>query len=174
MSVIGLSTGRLLHVPLSGRSMMKVFPMKILLAIDRSSGADSALQRVVVRPVLTVVEQDLAEAPHGVEVPSEPLGEVPPWPEGTLRTIPMLDADARTLVESAVAKMASHGLSAEWVVRAGAAGREIVEEAEAWRADLVIVGASRHGAVMRMLLGSVADYVVREASCSVEVVRTRA
>jgi nucleotide-binding universal stress UspA family protein len=161
---------------------MKVFPMKILLAIDRSSGADSALQRVVVRPwpaearirVLTVVEQDLAEAPHGVEVPSEPLGEVPPWPEGTLRTIPMLEADARTLVESAVAKLASHGLSAEWVVRAGAAGREIVEEAEAWRADLVIVGASRHGAVMRMLLGSVADYVVREASCSVEVVRTRA
>jgi len=27
---------------------------------------------------------------------------------------------------------------------------------------------------MRMLLGSVADYVVRHASCSVEVVRTRA
>lgn len=156
--------------------------MNILLAIDRSSGADTALQRIMARPwpaearirVITVVEQALAEAPHGVEVPSAPLGDVPPWPEGTLRTIDMLEADARTFVESAAASLAAHGLSAEAVVRAGAAGPEIVQEAEAWGAELVIVGASRHGAVMRMLLGSVADYVVRHAPCSVEVVRTRA
>jgi nucleotide-binding universal stress UspA family protein len=86
----------------------------------------------------------------------------------------MLEADARTYVESAVARLLSQGLSAEAVVRAGAAGREIVDEAEACRAELIIVGASRHGTMMRMLLGSVADYVVRHASCSVEVVRTRA
>lgn len=156
--------------------------MNVLLAIDLSSGADRAVQRVIGRPwpaetrirVLTVIEQSLAEAPHGVEVPSAPLGDVPPWPEGTLRTIPMLEAEARTFVELAVAGLASHGLAAESVVRTGTAGREIVAEAEAWGADLVIVGASRHGAVMRLLLGSAADYVVRHAPCSVEVVRTRA
>ena len=47
----------------------------------------------------------------------------------------------------------------------------IVEEAEAWGADLIVVGSHGYGFVKRMLIGSVSDAVVRYAPCSVLVVR---
>ena len=47
-------------------------------------------------------------------------------------------------------------------VRAGHATEEIVAEAEAWKADLLIVGTHGH-----VLLGSVAEGVVRDAPCNV-------
>jgi nucleotide-binding universal stress UspA family protein len=50
--------------------------------------------------------------------------------------------------------------------------REIlVLEAERFKADAVFVGARGHGQLERLLLGSVSNYVVTHAPCSVEVVR---
>jgi nucleotide-binding universal stress UspA family protein len=48
----------------------------------------------------------------------------------------------------------------------------VVDSAKRLGADLVVVGASRKSGVGRLLLGSVADAVVREAPCSVLVIRT--
>lgn len=50
----------------------------------------------------------------------------------------------------------------------------IVEEAERWGTDLVVLGTHGHGPAGRFLLGSVAHSVVLHAPCSVEVVRSRA
>lgn len=47
----------------------------------------------------------------------------------------------------------------------------ILEEAENWGADLIIVGSHGRGFWGRMLLGSISDAVVRHAKCSVLVVR---
>jgi nucleotide-binding universal stress UspA family protein len=47
----------------------------------------------------------------------------------------------------------------------------IVETAEAWQADLIIVGSHHHSRWERLLLGSVSDSVVHHAPCSVLVVR---
>ena len=47
----------------------------------------------------------------------------------------------------------------------------IVEEAQKWGADLIVVGSHGYGFFKRMLLGSVSDAVVRYAPCSVLVVR---
>jgi nucleotide-binding universal stress UspA family protein len=52
----------------------------------------------------------------------------------------------------------------------GAPEREIVELAESWGADLVVVGSHGRGFWGR-LLGSVSDAVVHHAPCSVLVVR---
>lgn len=48
--------------------------------------------------------------------------------------------------------------------------KEIVETAEEWRADLIVVGSHGRGFWGRML-GSVSDAVVHDAPCSVLVVR---
>lgn len=50
----------------------------------------------------------------------------------------------------------------------------IVEDAENWNADLIVVGSHGYGFVKRMLIGSVSDAVVKYAPCSVLVVRKSA
>jgi nucleotide-binding universal stress UspA family protein len=47
----------------------------------------------------------------------------------------------------------------------------IVSEAESFKAHTIFVGARGLGRVERLLLGSVSNYVVTHAPCTVEVVR---
>ena len=56
-------------------------------------------------------------------------------------------------------------------VERGAAGAVLCERAEAINADVVVVGSRGHGAIKRVLLGSVSSYVVNNAPCPVLVVR---
>jgi nucleotide-binding universal stress UspA family protein len=48
----------------------------------------------------------------------------------------------------------------------------ILEEAERYGADLIMVGAHGFGAVARLLLGSVSQALALHAPCSVEIVRS--
>lgn len=50
----------------------------------------------------------------------------------------------------------------------------IVDDAQTWGADLIVVGSHGYGFMKRMLIGSVSDAVVKYAPCSVLVVRKRA
>ena len=47
----------------------------------------------------------------------------------------------------------------------------ILEEAEKFGADLIVVGSHGYGFVERFLLGSVSQAVAVHAKCSVEIVR---
>ena len=49
--------------------------------------------------------------------------------------------------------------------------RMLVDEARAWNADCVFLGAKGHGRIKRMIIGSVSAAVAARAHCSVEVVR---
>jgi len=49
----------------------------------------------------------------------------------------------------------------------------IVDEAEAFDADLIIIGSHGYGAIDRFLLGSVSQSVALHAKCSVEIVRKK-
>jgi nucleotide-binding universal stress UspA family protein len=49
----------------------------------------------------------------------------------------------------------------------------IVEEASTWSADLIVMGSHGYTGLTRLLLGSVASYVVNHAPCSVEVARKK-
>lgn len=53
----------------------------------------------------------------------------------------------------------------------GSPDSRIVETAEEWNADLVVVGSHGYSRWERLLLGSVSDSVVHHAPCSVLVVR---
>ena len=53
----------------------------------------------------------------------------------------------------------------------GSPDSRIVETAEAWNADLIVVGSHGYSRWERLLLGSVSDSVVHHAPCSVLVVR---
>jgi nucleotide-binding universal stress UspA family protein len=153
--------------------------MKLLVAIDESDESRRALREVARRPwpsaavfrVLNVMSADPAAPPRDVPVPSAPLSEVPAWPAGTQRTREMWHARAQRIAEAGAEILVAVGLPAEAIFRDGAAGPEIVAEARAWRADLIVLGARRHGLVHRVVVGSVASYVLQHAPCSVEVIR---
>jgi nucleotide-binding universal stress UspA family protein len=58
-------------------------------------------------------------------------------------------------------------------LRTGKACQEILRQAAKLRADVVLVGTHGRAGVERMLLGSVAEAVVRTAACPVVVVREK-
>lgn len=53
----------------------------------------------------------------------------------------------------------------------GRVGASLVETADEYEADLIVLGARGHSQVGRILLGSISDYVATHAHCSVLVVR---
>lgn len=58
------------------------------------------------------------------------------------------------------------------IVIKGPPNQAIIQEAENWGADLIVMGSHGYGFWQRALLGSVSDSVVHHAPCSVLVVRT--
>ncbi len=78
-----------------------------------------------------------------------------------------LEADAQALV----ARGRRRGIDISFLVWTGNPGDQIVAAAEAEDADMIIVGSHGRGTVGRLLLGSVSEHVVRNASCPVLVVR---
>ncbi len=87
---------------------------------------------------------------------------------------PDFEAQQRAAAQEAIAIVAKEtGLPAErisTIVRQGAIDREIIEEANAMKADLIVMSSHRTG-LRTYFLGSNAGHVVRYATCSVLVVR---
>ena len=62
-------------------------------------------------------------------------------------------------------------LQIETKVVDGSPKEMIVEEAENWDVDLIVIGSHGYGSVKRFMLGSVSQAVATHAPCSVEIVR---
>ena len=58
-------------------------------------------------------------------------------------------------------------------VVSGLPKREILEKAESFDADLIVVGSQGQGAFSRFLLGSVSQYLATHAKCSVLIVKEK-
>ena len=65
------------------------------------------------------------------------------------------------------------GLRVDYTLRAGRPKQVIIDEAEQWGADLIVLGAQGSGVLKRVFLGSVSLAVATAAPCSVEIVRRR-
>ncbi len=76
-------------------------------------------------------------------------------------------------LQSQLARLAPNADSApELFVEQGTPHAQVVHRAEEWQADLIAVGTHGRGGLKRLLVGSVADQVVRAAHCHVLVART--
>jgi nucleotide-binding universal stress UspA family protein len=78
-------------------------------------------------------------------------------------------AKHQRLADDAVERLEGRGRPATPEVRSGDAAAEILNAAEAWNADLVVMGSRGETGLRRMLLGSVARNVVHGAQSSVLV-----
>lgn len=78
---------------------------------------------------------------------------------------------ARNLLADVDERGAEVGVATSRELVEGKPGEILIEQAEAWNADLIAVGAHGHGALSRAILGSVADQLVRQAPMPVLTVR---
>ncbi|GAB1541197.1 hypothetical protein NUACC21_38670 [Scytonema sp. NUACC21] len=85
------------------------------------------------------------------------------WEEFVNRGIEML----RSLVEEATVA----GVSSEFTQKPGSPGSTICEFASDGRFDLIVIGRRGRSGLSELLLGSVSNYVLHHASCSVLTVQ---
>jgi nucleotide-binding universal stress UspA family protein len=144
--------------------------MKILLAVDGSPHSQDAVDEIARRPwppgitirVLSVIQPYTPPATEFVLAGATLEG---------MRRQQTSEAEGLTARAAATVKAAT--VTTETIVREGDPRSAIVDEAEEWGADLIVVGSHGRTGLKRWLLGSVAHAVVGHAPCSVEVVRRR-
>jgi nucleotide-binding universal stress UspA family protein len=144
--------------------------MKILLAIDGSAPSQDAIEEVARRPW---------PSPSTLRILSVIQPYTPPATEivlasATLEEVRQRQAqDAEQLTRQAREGVSASGLSVETAVREGDPRTAIIDAADEWQADLIVVGSHGRTGLTRLVMGSVAQAVVAHAHCSVEVVRRR-
>jgi nucleotide-binding universal stress UspA family protein len=127
--------------------------------VGRLTG-EIVLLHVLVEPPLYSEGIRSMMKPH-IVVPSEQEGSIyeaqRKWTEQTL--------------EGRTAELRQRGIKARWRVQVGVPFEEIVKIAAEERVDMIALGTHGRGGVSRLLMGSVADRVIRLAPCSVLTVR---
>jgi nucleotide-binding universal stress UspA family protein len=148
--------------------------MKILLAVDGSECSDAAVQSVANRPWPTGTVIKVFSA---IELPFVPTTETWALPDSYYTELEKSGEEkAKAALDKAVHTLREHqGLVFEIVtdMHVGQAQSLILDEAEKWGADLIVLGSHGYRGFKRFLLGSVSQAVAAHAKCSVEIVRSR-
>jgi nucleotide-binding universal stress UspA family protein len=142
-----------------GIDKWKVEDMKVLLAIDRCDSQVIINKQVTNRP-----------CPSGTLFCVMSVVDLRHW-EGLPELIHDAKYAAESVVKCAADKLTKSGHRAFAETTVGFPKEAITTYAKEWGADLIMVGSHGHGAVIRGLLGSVAQTVLRAAHCPVEIVR---
>jgi nucleotide-binding universal stress UspA family protein len=148
-------------------------PVRIVIGVDGSPGAEAAVRAVASR-----------QWPEGSEAcVVNGLWVIPPVSEEEEmhEHIAMQAAEwvarqkpvAEEMLGSAVEQLKAAGLATNSLIKVEEPKRLLLSEAERWDADCIFVGARGLGRLKRLLLGSVSLAVVTRAQCSVEVVRAK-
>lgn len=146
--------------------------MKILLAMDDAAHSKVVLKKVAGRPYPPNTKVHIVSAYETTPLilTIEPMGVKHEYYDEVERNA--LKSAVNT-VESAAKIMHTKNpsLTITTAVIQGKPKGVILEEAEKFGADLIIVGSHGYGALERFLLGSVSHAVALHAKCSVEIVR---
>jgi nucleotide-binding universal stress UspA family protein len=148
--------------------------MKILLAIDGSSFSDAAVEEVVERPwpagsevkIISVVEPMVMMMTETWVLPDNY------WDAAEQAAT----EQAQAALDGAVSRFkeaATPSLKLTTEIHKGYAKHVILDEAEHWGANLIVVGAHGYSGFKRLLLGSVSQAVASHAKCAVEIVHSQ-
>ena len=148
--------------------------MKVLFATDGGKQCDAAvesIQRLVLGEgdeikVISVVDMAL---PMAIDIYGGFLPDTSEIEKSARENA------AKTVSETAE-KLKSYAEAGKVTISTGvlfgSPDSRIVETAEEWPADLIVVGSHGYSRWERLLLGSVSDSIVHHAPCSVLIVRT--
>lgn len=145
----------------------------VLVATDGTDDSDGAVEaavdlahdtgaRLLVLSVVPEGASDEAEEGDGAR------GEREPPPRDGDSEIAQAAERANSIVDHAI----EWGLDAAPIIWEGDPAQAILAAAESESADIIVIGSNARGGVGRILLGSVSDAVIRNATVPVMVVRS--
>jgi len=111
----------------------------------------------------------VAEAP--LSLPAQDLARV----EGVAEPVPLADYvghDVTKKLEAAAERLRQHGVAVTTTVAIGDIADTIIDEAEVRQVDAIVIGTHGRTGLVHLLLGSVAEKVVRGSSVPVVTVRS--
>jgi nucleotide-binding universal stress UspA family protein len=150
--------------------------MNVLLAIDESPCSDMAVDTVISQfppagtemHVLNVIDW-LNEVPISLAFAQGPAAA-----DHAIALHNETRKHSRELVDRAVGRLRASGFRAAGHSVEGDPAQMILDAASEWSADRIVVGCHGRKGMDRMLIGSVAEHLLRHATCAVEVVRPAA
>ncbi|MEZ5346814.1 MAG: universal stress protein [Pyrinomonadaceae bacterium] len=148
--------------------------MKIIIATDGSTFSEAAIKEcceIIIDPgraEIKIVSAYQAVIPFNVHSPGVAYSTA--FDEVMKKQAEQAVFDGEQMVRTA---FPDSGIKINGEVLVGAVDNQIVEAAESWDADLIVVGSHGRGFWGRVMLGSISDSLVHHAPCSVLVVRKR-
>jgi nucleotide-binding universal stress UspA family protein len=140
--------------------------MKILLAVE-----DSTYSEAAVRDVAEQIRPQGAEVLVFHVIQLIAISAPPQMASGYAPELEQQKKEARELIERFAQQLRRAEFKVETEIVTGEAGKRIIERAEEWHADLIVLGSHGRRGASRLLLGSVAEFAARRAPCSVKIVR---
>ena len=145
--------------------------MKVLVAVDESEFSDAAVAQLESRPwpqsteivVLSVVELGLPDK-HGWH--ASYISALAPFEE---QMVAQRDQHVKKTVERLSRSLPACSVTGK--VLQGTVREVIVDEAVNSRADIIMMGSQGRKGLNRLILGSVAESVMAQAPCVVEIVK---
>jgi nucleotide-binding universal stress UspA family protein len=160
--------------------------MKVLIAYDGSAYADAALDDLRRAGLPREAEALIVSVSDGLVNPSSSIADIA-GPALTSRRVTSAIAAAREQATRALEDAKEFAAQAgdrvrsyfpDWEVRAegiaGTPSQELVQRADEWKPDLIIVGSQGRSALGRFFLGSVSKKLATESRSSVRVARRTA
>ena len=158
--------------------------MKLLIAYDGSSSADTALNDLL-RAGLPAQADAIVMSVADIFMPraASSAGDAPAAAlknynssavEHRLEQVALALEEARRWATNAQERL--HAQFPAWQLRTEVFGHSpawaIVEKADQWKPDLIVLGSHNRSALGRLFLGTVSQTVLTEARCSVRVARS--
>lgn len=144
--------------------------MKVLLALDGTDCSKKALDSVAARSwgpreqflILSVIEP----FPEECDKKNSEEGE---------EYVEHMQVCCKELTEKAMQKLKERHPEAtvESRVLEGAVVEQIIQCADSWSADMIVVGSMGHRDCRRFMHGSIAEAVLKQSPCSVEIIKER-
>lgn len=141
---------------------MSINIKRILAAVDFSETSDKAFDYAVSLARVFEAEVVALHVVHDPIVYAPTTGQE--WRDEFERTI-------KEKLDALLNRHTCEGVEVTAVIKQGGAWLEIIEYAKSENCDMIVLGTHGHGPVQHMLMGSVAEKIVRKAKHPVLVVR---
>jgi nucleotide-binding universal stress UspA family protein len=153
---------------------------KILVAVDRSDMSKEVFKQALTIAKLTsanlmllhVLSQEEEGTPEALIFPN--IDYYPGWNEQTFKLYQehwdKFKQESLQMLQSFTAEANTSGVQAEFTQSSGSPGRKICDFATVWNADLIIMGRRGRSGIAEFFLGSVSNYVLHHAPCTVQIV----